>query len=188
MAEPRRYQAAQIQISGVPELQAALKEIGSVHGASVERELAKRALRGMLKPVTKGIKQATPKTSKSYERSVGGRLSRNKRKGFFEAKAGLNVAKRDARQFAQAHLVSIGTKNRWAGSIRAGDIGSVAARGIGSGARLYRGKVKENRFVERGRVSAQSAALSAGLQAVKDGLPKEVEKVRKRHARKGNGK
>jgi hypothetical protein len=75
-------------------------------------------------------------------------------------------------------------RSRFGPRCRANDHDRQAARGIGSGARLYRGKVKENRFVERGRVSAQSAALSAGLQAVKDGLPKEVEKVRKRHAKR----
>jgi hypothetical protein len=181
----RRYQAAKIEIIGVPQLRAALDEIGAQYGKSVERALAKRALRAMLKPVTARMKQDAPRTSRTYAKSVAGRLVRNKRRGFFEAKAGLNVAKRGNRQFHQAHMVTIGTKNRWAGSIMAKDAGNQANRGIGSGARLFRGKVRENRFVITAREGSQSGVLSAGLNAVKEALPKEIEKVRKRHAAKG---
>lgn len=180
----RRYQAARIEIVGVPQLRAVLNEIARDNGPSVERALAKRALRGMLKPVTAGIKQEAPNTSPAYRKSVAGRLARNRRKGFYEAKAGLNVTKKGNAQFFAAHFNTIGTKNRWAGSIMAKDAGNQAARGIGSGARLFRGRVKENRFVMNATGRTESAAQRAGLDAVRSALPAEVEKVRKRHAAK----
>ena len=181
----RRYQAARIEIIGFPQLKAVLNDIARDNGPSVERALAKRALRAMLKPVTAQIKQESPNTSPAYRKSVAGRLVRNRRKGFYEAKAGLNVTKRGTRQFFAAHFNTIGTVNRWAGSTLARDVGNQATRGIGSWARLFRGKVKENTFVITARNRSDSSAQRVGLATVKQYLPVEIEKVRKRHAAKG---
>lgn len=177
----RRYKAAQITITGVPEVSATLKELAKDHGSSVERALAKRALRAMLKPVTAAIKKDAPTVSLSRKtgkrkkklarvpiirKSVGSRFQRNKRKLIHEAKAGLNVSKTGARQFRQAHLYTMGTRSR---RTRQG---------------LNRGRMPGTNFVIKARERSQTAASQAGLYAIKKGLPLEVEKVRKRHEKR----
>lgn len=177
----RRYKAARIEIHGFPEVKAALQELAEDHGPSVERALSKRALRAMLKPVTAEIKKLAPTRSRfrttgkrkkkaakvgTIRKAVGSRLQRNRFKGIHEAKAGLNVAKGGSKQFRQAHLYTMGTTNR---TTRAG---------------LNRGQMDENEFVIKARERSQGAAVNAGLQAIRTGLPVEVEKVRKRHAKR----
>lgn len=171
---------ARITIHGHKEVQAVLEELASTHGTSVERALGKRALRAMLRPVAAAIKREAPTRSRyrttgkrkkraariNIKKFVGHRLSRNKRKGIYEAKAGLNVKKSGGKQFRQAHLYTIGTQRR---STRSG---------------LNRGSMGSDNFVIRARQNSTAAATLAGLQAVQKGLPIEVEKVRKRHAAK----
>lgn len=181
-AAARRYKGSQIEIVGFDELKSTIKELGANHGKSVERALAKRALRAMLKPVTASIKRDAPTLSKTrmtgkgkrrrparvpiIRKSIGSSFKRNKRRNVHEAKAGLNVAKKTNGQFKQAHLYTLGSRKR---RTKAG---------------LNRGRMERNDFVAKARERAQTAAQQAGLFAVKQALPIEVEKVRQRHARK----
>lgn len=177
----RRYKGAKISVEGVPEVKQVIEELGATHGKSVERNLAKRALRAMLKPVAAAIKRDAPKLSRSrmtgkrkkklasvaiIRKSVGSRFARNKRKNVHEAKAGLNVTKSASKQFRQAHLYTIGSQRR---ATRKG---------------LNRGRMGSDTFVIKARERSQTAASQAGLYAVQKGLPIEVEKVRKRHEKR----
>lgn len=176
-----RRKGTRIEIHGVPEVKKVIEELGSTHGKSVERNLAKRALRAMLKPVTAAIKRDAPKVSRSrttgkrkkrlakvgtIRKAVGSSFVRNKRRGTHEAKAGLNVGKSAGKQFRQAHLYTLGSKRR---ATRKG---------------LNRGQMGGDDFVIQARERSQVAASQAGLWAVRKALPGEIEKVRKRHEKR----
>jgi len=177
----RRYKGTRIEIQGVPEVKKIIEELGATHGKSVERNLAKQALRAMLKPVAAAIKRDAPKLSRSrltgqrqkrlakvgtIRKAVGSRLSRNKRRNIHEARAGLNVAKSRGKHFRQAHLYTLGSKRR---TTRKG---------------LNRGQMGGDDFVIKARERSQAAASQAGLYAVHKALPGEIEKVRKRHEKR----
>lgn len=176
----RRYKGAQIQVHGVPAVQAVLAEMATAHGKSVERALAKRALRAMLRPITAAIKRDAPTRSRyrksgnrkqkaarvNIRRHVGSVVQRNRRKNLHEAKSGLNVKRSGDKQFLQAHLYTLGS------SRRATDAG------------LNRGRMGPDPFVLKARQRSQTAASQAGLYAVQTGLPIEVEKVRRRHEKR----
>ena len=169
-----------IEVTGQTELMKTLTELSEAHGKSVERSLAKRALKAGLKPLTTAIKREAPTTSRfrttgkrkkkaarmtSVRKAVGSSAKKNKRRNVHEAKAGLNVGPAKGRM-PHAALFTIGTKRR---STRAG---------------LNRGRMVENRFVDTGRKVAEGAVGQAMLFSVAKNLPAEVERVRKRHEKR----
>lgn len=176
-----RRKAARIELSGAPELQNVLTELGAAHGKTAENRLARRALAAGGKPLTKSLKKEAPKFSRyrrsgkrkqkaarmrTVEKSIGFRNKRDKTRNVHEAKGGVNVAKGKGKAFAQGHLFTIGSRGRR----------------TKSGAN--RGRMPANDFVRRATRIAGPAVLNAMKFSIVSGLPGEIEKVRRKHAAK----
>lgn len=154
-----RKPAVRFDLSGIPQVAAVLKELGKNHGDSVERRLSRAALGAGLRESAKVMKEAAPKGSR-IKKSVGTRFAKNRRTGIHEAKAGLNVGKKNGTA-PHAHFFVLGTAPRETEDGR------------------NRGFVEANRFVRKAINQDGPRILVAMLKRIDERLPFEIARARK---------
>lgn len=153
-------QGVRFNLSGFDGVEAVLIEIGKDHGDTVERRLSRVGLGAGLTTATKLIRRAAPKGSR-IRKSVGSRFKKDKKAGIHQAKAGLNVGKKNG---VAPHGVffSLGTDERF------------TKHGI------RRGRMAANRFVRRAVESGRTEIATVIVVKIKKRLPVEIERVRRR--------
>ena len=156
---PFRKNPIRFDLSGVPQVAAVLKELGRTHGDSVERRLGRAALGAGLRESAKVIREAAPKGSR-IKKSVGTRFAKNRYKGIHEAKAGLNVGKKNGTA-PHAHFFVLGTLPR---ETQDGQ---------------KRGYVQANKFVRTAINQDGPRILVAMLKRIDERLPFEIARARK---------
>lgn len=161
MTTPRiRKAPIRFDLSGVPEIDRWLKELGRNYGDSVERRLSRSALGAGLSTTAKLIKADAPADT-MIKKAVGTQLGKNKRKNIHEAKVGLNVGNRK-NTAPHAHFYVLGTKTRQTKLSR------------------NRGRVSPRRFV-RGSVQAgRGQILGAMTRRIQERLPIEIARAKAR--------
>ena len=168
---------AVIRLAGMKEVSNVLRELSDEHGRGVAAKLGRDALRAGLKEETTAIKQAAPvyslnrmvgKRKKKHaklrrlKKAIGSRMMVNKKRGEYEAKAGLNVGKAFGK-FPAAGIFATGTQRR---ETKAGK---------------NRGRMPENRFVIRATEGAESRVQTTMLRKIEQRLPIEVDRMRAKH-------
>ena len=166
-------------LTGDKELEATLKKLAD---KSADR-VARSVLGAGLTVIAKAMRNAAPvgKTG-SVKASIGKRNQRNKRKGLFEAKAGVNVGKKK-KQLSTAiataphgHLVALGTKPRFRKSI-GGRFGYIKNP---SQQQLSTGTMPSNPFIKQAYESARGNAAAAMKKRAEKALAREAIKAAKR--------
>lgn len=182
-------------LTGVDELRAKLETL-AYRGAS---RASGKAIRAGLKVLERVQKQAVPVDSGLLRRSINSRfLRKNKqRKGMTTAMSGMNVGrkkpsnklpqdesvKRLARFAPHGHLVSLGTRERWAG-IKYGrrdratgqfneSMDSLTGKPI-----RYRGVMPENPIFRQASKAAEPAAIAAVAQVLAREIEAEAAKAK----------
>lgn len=158
--------AVSIVVENLPGVYKALRDLGT-RGA---RTAARKALRAGAAPIVKAIRieaktQVGKKTGR-LAKSAGMRIGKNKRRGIFEAKAGLNVGKKLSSPGYAPHAtaIALGTK------IRATKKGQ------------FRGKVEPHHIVPV--AYAKSASQSRHEMMRKLDIEIQVETVKAYHRNK----
>lgn len=147
---------------------------------NVQSRIARRAVNKGVTVILNAQRRAAP--NKALRKSLGKSNKRSKRLGVVEAKAGINVGKRPSRvvdgsivaqgrQFPQAHLLVLGTAERYTTGRRGGFGNRARAfaqsiKRLAGGRAGYRGRIKPRRFIESASMgaaneAAQVAAASA---------------------------
>ena len=156
---PFRKNPIRFDLSGVPQVAAVLKELGKTYGDTVERRLGRAALGAGLRESAKVMREAAPKGSR-IKKSIGTRFAKNRFKGIHEAKAGLNVGKKNGTA-PHAHFFVLGT----------------APRQTEDG--QNRGFVEANKFVRKAISENGPRILVAMLKRIDERLPFEIARARK---------
>lgn len=156
-----------LSLTGDRELDGKLRALAR----NMQSRIARRAVNKGVTVILNAQRRAAP--NKALRKSLGKSNKRSKRLGVVEAKAGINVGKRPSRivdgsivaqgrQFPQAHLLVLGTAERYVKSKGF----SQRIKRLAGGRAGYRGKIKPRRFIESATMGAaneagQAAAASA---------------------------
>ena len=147
-----------VEITGQKFLDKKLAELS----AKAAKRAGTSAVRAGMTEIAKGIRSEVPVgPTKNLKKSIGSKVAKSKggaRKGIAEARAGVNVGKKQVKHAPHSHLVAIGTGQRT----------------TKSGAN--RGVMPANDFVKRGFNKAQAAAKAKMLAK----LGKEIDKAAKK--------
>lgn len=146
--------------TGIDEIDDKLQTLEKKSGKSVARS----AINAGLAVLSRSIKKEAPVgATKRLKKSIGKRFKKNRRKDLMEAKAGINVAKKSARQAPHGHLVTLGTQHRQTNRKGGGE---------------SRGKMPVNDFVKRGTENAKPQVMPAMVQKAEQALERELRKLK----------
>lgn len=186
MAYGGRVRAATVVVTGIPQLDAKLKDIA----IRVARKASTAALRAGMTIVAQGIRREVPRAetpghgTEGLKRSIKGRQTRQRSTGIMTAKVGVKVgasgeevnAHRWGKEASQQvfHLLALGTKKRYTGSK---GVGYRHRRIVQTGnPRRYTGFVRPNAFVKRGFAGSSGLALTTMLKKADQVIQKEAAK------------
>lgn len=152
-------------ITGVPEVDAKLRNIDT----KVAKRVGRKAVNAGLRVLAKRIKAAVPEAEttghgrRKLQTSVGTRNKKNRRANVQEAKAGIGVGNAAKKAVPHAHLIAAGTGERYTGSsTRRGRTKSTGNQ------RAYRGRVTPRPFVRTGGTVSQSEVLQVMIDKLKE--------------------
>ena len=165
-------------ITGVPELEAALKGLSDRTADKVSRS----AISAGLTLMRREIRKAAPKgPTGNLKKSIGKKFLKGKRGRAILAKAGVNVGKRkkgdDGGPLApHAHLVALGTEQRTRKRLG----GKFAYIRRPTKAQLSTGVMPSNDFVSVGAMKAKAKLVPVMFKAAERALKREVAKQKKK--------
>jgi hypothetical protein len=156
---PVRKAPVKIELVGFPTVQRVIKELAAVHGDRAERRLARAAISAGLSELVKIERNAAPKGTR-IRQAIGSRFKKSRRTGVHEAKAGLNVGKKNGTA-PHAHFFVLGTQPRYTKT------------------RKFLGKMTANDFLKRAVEAGSSRVESAMLRRIQKRLPKILDDIKK---------
>lgn len=126
------------------------------------RRVVRNATNKGLTHISKAIRQQAPVgKTKAVRKTIGKRFARSRQTGQMEAKAGIDVGKRNRKgtktRAPHAHLSALGTKERF------------TQRGAS------RGVMPQNDFVTRGFQASQATAAGIMTSELRSGIEKAVQ-------------
>ena len=135
---------------------------------------ARKAVNKGMKVIEKGIRAAAPVgKTQGLKKAVGSRNKRRRGAGISEAKIGIGVGKKRGVAAPHAHLVALGTANRFRKKVG----GEFARFEEKPGSSKATGTTPANDFVKRGFQGAESAAASAVVDTLDVEIQKEAAKA-----------
>lgn len=165
---PARQRAPQQILTGVPEVDAALKELKS----AVANRVARSALSKGARLSTKKIKAGIPSSLKSVRRSIGTSAKKNKLTKVWEAKAGAGVGKRKESRGGTKGGVGISSRNVHWWFLGTGERRHKSGKSTGKMPAVGKG------IVAKAVSSGGGEILSVIKQGVREGIEREAVKAR----------
>jgi len=158
-----------VVVEGVPELKKALGRLSSTGARAASRSALNAGMKPLVAATKREVQKQTEMKTGLLYKSVASRQRKNRRKGVYEAKAGLNVTRKGDKSARHAHLIALGTKMRftkpshgWTAS------GTFVEESLKS---RRRGVGPKHPIVPR----ANAASRSESLQAMKTKLADQIQ-------------
>ena len=121
----------------------------------IATKVSRKAVNQGMTVISKAVKKEAP--DKKTKKSIGKRYKKRRKPGVIEAKVGINVGKKLAKQIPHAHLTALGTSQR---KTKAGK---------------NRGRIAGSDFVSRGYAASKADAANKIKQEVIAGIAKEAK-------------
>ena len=154
-----------LEIQGEQELLAKLDALTGREAGRISRKALITGARMMRDAIRDNVPKAKTKghSGRDLKNAIGARLSKSRKSGQQEAKAGVQVGKRKKSgtkaSAPHLHLIALGTKQRWTGSRTRRTKRGSTKTSTGNAVR-YRGRMPADDFVKRTHQSRGSAAVA----------------------------